>query len=77
VTDETIGLLLRFADECGIVERIDAMFSGRDINVTEQRAAFHVTVRAPKNERIVVDGADVVPEARGPRSHDGPLRRGP
>ncbi len=62
VTDETIGLLLRLADECGLAERIDAMFSGARINVTEQRAVLHVALRAPANERILVDGVDVVPE---------------
>jgi glucose-6-phosphate isomerase len=62
VTDETLALLLRLADECGLTERIDAMFSGRKINVTEERAALHVALRAPRDERIVVDGADVVPE---------------
>ena len=61
-TDETIELLLRLADECGLAERIDAMFSGRKINVTEQRAALHVALRAPANERMLVDGVDVVPE---------------
>ncbi len=62
VTDETLGLLLRLADECGLAERIAAMFAGAKINVTEQRAALHVALRAPATERIVVDGADVVPE---------------
>ena len=64
VTDETIGLLLRLADECGVAERIDAMFSGRKINVTEQRAVLHVALRAPAQERILVDGVDVVPEVQ-------------
>jgi len=62
VTDETIGLLLRLADECGLAERIDAMFSGARINVTEQRAVLHVALRASANERMLVDGIDVVPE---------------
>lgn len=62
VTDETIGLLFGLAEECGLADRIDAMFSGQKINVTEQRAALHVALRAPKNERILVDGVDVVPE---------------
>jgi glucose-6-phosphate isomerase len=64
VTDETIGLLLRLADESGIAERIDAMFSGRKINVTEQRAVLHVALRASAEERILVDGVDVVPEVQ-------------
>jgi glucose-6-phosphate isomerase len=62
VTDETIGLLLRLAEECGLAERIDALFSGAKINVTEQRAVLHVALRAPASERILVDGVDVVPE---------------
>ncbi|MDQ6618346.1 MAG: glucose-6-phosphate isomerase [Pseudomonadota bacterium] len=61
VTDETIQLLLRLAEECRLGERIDAMFSGARINVTEQRAVLHVALRAPANERILVDGVDVVP----------------
>ncbi len=61
VTDETLRLLLRLADDRGLAERIEAMFSGQKINVTEQRAALHVALRAPVGERIVVDGADVVP----------------
>jgi glucose-6-phosphate isomerase len=61
ITDETLNLLLALARECGLRARIDAMFSGEKINVTEQRAVLHVALRAPKGERIVVDGADVVP----------------
>jgi glucose-6-phosphate isomerase len=61
VTEETIGLLLRLADECNLADRIDAMFSGAKINVTEQRAVLHVALRAPASERIMVDGVDVVP----------------
>ncbi len=60
VTDETIVLLLRLAAECGLAERIDAMFSGAKINVSEQRAVLHTALRAPANERILVDGVDVV-----------------
>jgi glucose-6-phosphate isomerase len=62
VTDETIAVLLRLAEECGLAERIEAMFSGQKINVTEHRAVLHVALRAPENERIFVDGVDVVPE---------------
>ena len=62
VTDETIALLLRLAKERGLAERIEAMFNGQKINVTEQRAVLHVALRAPENERILVDGVDVVPE---------------
>ncbi len=61
VTDETIGLLLRLADECNLAQHIGAMFSGAKINVTEQRAVLHVALRAPQGERILVDGVDVVP----------------
>jgi len=62
VTDETIGLLLRLAEECGLAERIEAMFSGQKINMTEHRAVLHVALRAQENEHILVDGVDVVPE---------------
>ena len=62
VTDETLRLLVQLAQECGLRERIDAMFRGERINVTEKRAVLHVALRAPASERIVVDGADVVPE---------------
>src|SRR5215468_3039471 len=60
VNEETISLLLRLAEESGLRARIDAMFHGEKINVTEQRAVLHVALRAPKGESIVVDGEDVV-----------------
>ncbi len=62
ITDETLGLLLALAEDCKLQTRIEAMFSGEKINVTEQRPALHVALRAPKSEKIVVDGADVVPQ---------------
>ena len=62
ITDETMRLLLQLAEECGLRERIAAMFRGDLINRTEKRAVLHVALRAPKTERIVVDGIDVVPE---------------
>ena len=62
VTDETLKLLLQLAEESGLRTRIDAMFSGEKINITEKRAVLHVALRAPKNESILVDGKDVVPE---------------
>ena len=62
ITDETIQLLIRLASECGVAERRDAMFAGERINVTEDRAVLHVALRAPKGERIEVDGEDVVPK---------------
>src|ERR1700758_3953622 len=61
-TDETLKLLLQLATESGLRARIDAMFSGEKINITEKRAVLHVALRAPKNESIFVDGKDVVPE---------------
>jgi glucose-6-phosphate isomerase len=62
ITEETIELLIQLAEESGLKARIDAMFSGEKINITEKRAVLHVALRAPKGERILVDGADVVPE---------------
>ena len=64
VTDETLVLLLRLAAESGLRERIAAMFAGEKINVTEDRAVMHVALRAPAGERLLVDGADVVPEVQ-------------
>jgi glucose-6-phosphate isomerase len=64
VTDETMALLVRLANECGLAERITAMFSGAKINVTEERAVLHVALRMPAGARLVVDGADVVPEVQ-------------
>ncbi|MGH7591682.1 MAG: glucose-6-phosphate isomerase, partial [Gemmatimonadales bacterium] len=61
VTDETMQLLVQLAAARGLQERIEAMFSGEKINVTEGRAVLHVALRAPKDERIMVDGVDVVP----------------
>src|SRR5215472_11243286 len=62
VTDQTLKLLLQLATESGLRARIDAMFSGEKINITEKRAVLHVALRAPKNESILVDGKNVVPE---------------
>ena len=62
ITDETLRLLLDLATSAGLRERIDAMFRGEKINVTEQRAVLHVALRAPKDQSIVVDGKNVVPE---------------
>ncbi len=62
LTDETLRLLLRLAEECGLRERIDAMFLGERINVTENRPVLHVALRAPLGVSIVVDGQDVVPQ---------------
>ncbi len=61
VTDETIRLLTTLAGAAGLRDRIDAMFRGDKINVTEQRAVLHVALRAPRDQTIVVDGENVVP----------------
>src|SRR5450631_3628988 len=65
VTDETLKLLLQLAEESGLRDRIDAMFRGEKINITENRAVLHVALRAPKGESILVDGEDVVPAVHG------------
>ncbi len=62
ITDRTVTLLLQLAKESGLRERIDAMFRGDKINITENRAVLHVALRAPKDETILVDGKNVVPE---------------
>jgi glucose-6-phosphate isomerase len=62
ITDETLRLLLRLAEERGVMKRRDAMFAGEKINTTERRAVLHVALRAPRGTRIEVDGADVVPD---------------
>jgi glucose-6-phosphate isomerase len=61
INDQTIKLLLQLADESRLRERIDAMFSGEKINITEKRAVLHVALRAPKGSSIIVDGENVVP----------------
>ena len=62
ITDETLGLLKKLAEESGLRERIDAMFRGEKINITEGRAVLHVALRAPRGQSILVDGEDVVPQ---------------
>jgi glucose-6-phosphate isomerase len=62
ITDETVRLLVALAEESGLRERIDAMFRGERINVTEDRAVLHVALRAPRGASILVDGKNVVPE---------------
>ena len=61
VTDRTMALLVELARASGLGERIEAMFSGQKINITEKRAVLHVALRAPRGEVIEVDGEDVVP----------------
>jgi glucose-6-phosphate isomerase len=61
VTGETIRLLVALAEECGLRERIDAMFGGEKINATEQRAVLHAALRAADGARFVADGENVVP----------------
>jgi glucose-6-phosphate isomerase len=62
ITDETLGLLVQLAGESGLRERIDAMFRGEKINITENRAVLHVALRAPQGASILVDGKNVVPQ---------------
>ena len=62
ITDQTLKLLLQLAGESGLRGKMDAMFSGAKINVTENRAVLHVALRAPKGATIVMDGKNVVPE---------------
>ena len=62
INDETSQLLLKLAEDSHLRERIDAMFRGEKINITENRAVLHIALRAPRGESIFVDGKDVVPE---------------
>ena len=62
ITDESLELLLQLADESGLRARIDAMFRGDKINLTENRAVLHVALRAPKGATVIVDGENVVPQ---------------
>ncbi|HEY3291283.1 MAG TPA: glucose-6-phosphate isomerase [Anaerolineae bacterium] len=62
INDDTLKLLLKLATESGLRERIDAMFHGDKINITEQRAVLHVALRAERGQVINVDGKNVVPE---------------
>ena len=61
INDETLKLLVELAEESGLREKIEAMFRGDKINITENRAVLHVALRAPKGESIILDGEDVVP----------------
>ena len=61
VTDKTLKLLVELAEDCGLQDRIDAMFRGDRINTTENRAVLHVALRAPRGQQIMLDDADVVP----------------
>jgi glucose-6-phosphate isomerase len=65
ITDETFKLLMQLAEESGLRSRIDAMFRGDKINITEKRAVLHVALRTPKGKRLVVEGEDIIP-----RVHD-------
>ncbi|MEP6494693.1 MAG: glucose-6-phosphate isomerase [bacterium] len=62
VTAETLRLLRSLAAECDLRSRIDAMFGGDKINITEQRAVLHTALRAPRDASIIVDGVNVVPQ---------------
>lgn len=62
ITEETVSLLVQLATEAGLAEKIEAMFSGEKINVTEERAVLHIALRNRSNRPIVVDGQDVMPE---------------
>src|SRR5271154_6538047 len=62
ITDDTLKLLIQLAEEAGLRARIEAMFLGEKINITEKRAVLHVALRAPRGASIVVDGENVVPQ---------------
>ncbi len=62
ITEETLNLLIQLANESGLRERIDAMFRGDKINITEDRAVLHVALRAPRDAKIMFDGKNIVPD---------------
>ena len=62
ITDETVRLLVKLAEQCGLRAKIDAMFRGDRINITEDRAVLHVALRAPRTASIIIDGENVVPQ---------------
>src|SRR5215468_7119696 len=62
ITDQTLELLFQLAKEAGLEQRIAAMFSGKKINITENRAVLHTALRAPAGASITVDGQNVVPQ---------------
>jgi glucose-6-phosphate isomerase len=62
ITHETIELLVRLAEECGLRPHMEAMFAGEKINETEKRAVLHIALRAEPDEQIFIDGENVVPE---------------
>jgi len=62
ITAETLRLLFRLAKEAGLRGRIEAMFTGEKINITEKRAVLHTALRAPRDATILLDGKDVVPD---------------
>ena len=69
ITNDTIPLLITLAEACGLRQRIDAMFRGDKINVTEQRAVLHVALRMPSGRSIMVDGENVVPHVHEVLEH--------
>jgi glucose-6-phosphate isomerase len=69
VTDETMTLLLALAEDCGVRDKMNAMFRGDKINLTENRAVLHVALRAPRSASILVDGKNVVPEVHEVLDH--------
>jgi glucose-6-phosphate isomerase len=88
VTDETLKLLIELAEHSGLRSRIDAMFRGEKINLTENRAVLHVALRAPRRATMLVDGENVVPQVhavldkmaefsdQAGRARDGPRQDG-
>jgi len=65
ITEETLGLLVQLAEQSGLRARIDAMFRGEPINLSEHRSVLHVALRAPRGASIVVGGTNVVPQVHG------------
>lgn len=64
ISDKTLGLLVQLAEQCGLAKKIQAMFNGEKINLTEDRAVLHVALRNRSSRPVYVDGQDVMPQVR-------------
>ena len=69
LTEETLGLLVDLAKECGVEQLRDAMFAGEKINFTEKRAVYHVALRNVANHPLQIEGKSVVEDTNSVLEH--------